>query len=140
LFYIDLNGFKAVNDNLGHEAGDAILSRVGNSLSSMLRRGDMAARIGGDEFVVIVDPVADMDRLLLILEKLRNLILAANSEDFSPYHVSASLGFAYTRVHGYELQDLMRIADSAMYEEKKAHHRQKNHASNDGKLAMSGVK
>lgn len=140
LFYIDLNGFKAVNDNLGHEAGDAILSRVGNSLSSMLRRGDMAARIGGDEFVVIVDPVADMDRLLLILEKLRNLILAANSEDFSPYHVSASLGFAYTRVHGYELQDLMRIADSAMYEEKKAHHRQKNHASNDGKPALFGVK
>lgn len=140
LFYIDLNGFKAVNDNLGHEAGDAILSRVGNSLGGMLRRGDMAARIGGDEFVVIVDPVADMDILMAILKKLRKLILAANSEEFSPYHVSASVGFAYTRVHGYELQDLMRVADSAMYEEKRVHHREKGQAGGDSKPTLFSVK
>lgn len=125
LFFIDLNGFKAINDNLGHDIGDQVLERVGSALASALRRGDMAARVGGDEFTVLVDPVLDMERLLLLMEKIRGIILSVNSPDFAPYHVSASLGFAYTRVHGFDLTNLTRIADGAMYEEKRNHHSQK---------------
>jgi len=139
LFYLDLNGFKAVNDNLGHEAGDLVLRRVGSALSKTLRRGDMAARIGGDEFVVIVDPVDDMESLMTVMEKLRDLVFDVNSAEFSPYEVSASLGFAYTRVHGHQLSTLMRIADGAMYEEKKHHHRQRDEAQEAGRLTQGGV-
>ncbi|ASP39790.1 hypothetical protein CHH28_14415 [Bacterioplanes sanyensis] len=121
LLFLDLNGFKAINDQLGHDTGDYVLEQVGNQLLEDLRRGDMAARIGGDEFVVIIDPVASIEQLLVIIERLRATVDAVNGSRIEPLSVSASIGFAYTDAHGYELEELMRIADNAMYEEKRRH-------------------
>lgn len=124
ILYLDLNGFKAINDNLGHENGDWVLEQVGKKLTQALRRGDMAARVGGDEFVILIDPMDSMEQLLQILERLRSLVHSINDSRLENYPVSASIGFAYSAVQGYELTELMRIADGAMYQEKRARRRQ----------------
>lgn len=119
LLFLDLNGFKAVNDQLGHEEGDYVLELVGGQLQNDLRRGDMAARVGGDEFVVLIDPVESVDQLLAIIDRVRRAVDRVNTPRLGPLSISASIGFSYTDIHGYELSELMQIADKAVYEEKR---------------------
>ena len=124
VFYLDLNGFKAINDQLGHDAGDYVLEQVGSGLSQALRRGDMAARLGGDEFIVLVDPIENMDQLRMIKNRLERVVLGINGARLEPLRISASIGYAYTSDHGYELTKLMQIADADMYEQKRKHHQE----------------
>lgn len=113
--YVDLDGFKAVNDQYGHDAGDALLIEIGKRLSLALRQHDTVARIGGDEFVLVVselDTIADCQTLLD-----RLLIDVSQPVDVNGHIVSigASIGVAISHEHGIDSAILVSLADRAMY-------------------------
>jgi len=119
--FIDLDGFKAVNDTHGHEAGDHLLITLAERMKGALRDGDILARLGGDEFVAVLIDLADVDDSAPMLNRL----LAAAAQ---PVHlgqarlqVSASLGVTfYPQVQELEPDQLMRQADQAMYQAKQS--------------------
>ncbi len=121
LLFVDLNGFKSINDNLGHEAGDRVLAAVGATLTKVLRQGDLAARLGGDEFVILIDNVPNLTAVLNIIEKVRRVLAALYVEGVPTENISGSLGFAYSLQHGYDLYKLLQVADKSMYGEKHYH-------------------
>jgi len=111
---IDLDGFKAINDRLGHAYGDEILQQASKRLESVLRESDTAARLGGDEFIVLLSGIdenawhAAFIRILTILAKPYNLL-------DKNVTVGASIGVSIYAVHGDNMETLMRHADQAMY-------------------------
>lgn len=115
LMFIDLNRFKMVNDTLGHATGDDLLRAVAARFRECVRAGDTLARIGGDEFVLLLPQVIDREEIESVarklLEKLREPIDLSAEEVF----VSASIGIALFPDDGEELGQLMRKADIAMY-------------------------
>jgi diguanylate cyclase (GGDEF)-like protein/PAS domain S-box-containing protein len=120
VLFIDLDRFKFVNDTLGHEAGDALLQQVAQRLSACVRRGDLLARMGGDEFMLVVNGVTDDQLALAIAERL-----AAALEDpfFIAHHelvITASMGISVYPRDGTDVSALRRNADAAMYEAKQA--------------------
>lgn len=125
LLFIDLNGFKAVNDTHGHAAGDRVLRAAGRALKSVLRKGDLAGRLGGDEFVVMIENVKDLGLLLRVMEKMRLVLNSLQINDLPNHHCTASVGFAYTAIHGYDFDDLLKAADDSMYGEKQSHYQQR---------------
>ena len=120
LLFIDLNGFKAVNDTLGHEAGDAILVAVAEAIQAMVRRYDIFVRLGGDEFVILL-PDTDQDMAESFVTRLRQTladldvgrICALDTE----LRISASVGLSHHRPP-QSLEELIRNADQHMYEDK----------------------
>jgi diguanylate cyclase (GGDEF)-like protein len=117
VLFLDLDGFKVVNDSLGHVAGDRLLIDVARRLSGCLRRGDTAARIGGDEFAILLADIGNPDRAPRVAER----VIAALGEPFTvlgrEVFVSASIGIA----HGQnDAQNLLRNADVAMYRAKRS--------------------
>lgn len=116
--FIDLDGFKALNDSLGHEVGDRLLIQVGERLQACLRKTDTVARIGGDEFFVLATGLDDEREARLLAEKL----LAALREPFSgvPDGLSlrASVGVCLFPYPGMSVAGIIRQADMAMYEVK----------------------
>lgn len=120
--YLDLDGFKAVNDSHGHATGDALLVQVAQRLKAALREGDSIARLGGDEFVAVLPDLESTEACIPVLERL----LAAASEPVTlaqgmsslRLQVSASIGAALFPEHGRSGGDLMRVADGAMYQAK----------------------
>lgn len=125
LLFVDLNGFKSINDNFGHEAGDKVLKAVGDTLKNVLRQGDLAARLGGDEFVILIDDIKDLSAVLHMIEKVRLVLNALRVDNIPTDQISGSVGFAYTLQHGYDLQHLLQVADRSMYGEKHYHHKRK---------------
>lgn len=123
VLFIDLNGFKAINDTHGHAAGDKVLHAAGRALKSVLRKGDLAARLGGDEFVVLIENVKDPSLLLRVMEKVRLVLNSLQINDLPNHHCSASVGFSYTAIHGYDFDDLLKVADDSMYGEKQSHYK-----------------
>ncbi|MBM2616280.1 GGDEF domain-containing protein [Actinoplanes sp. LDG1-06] len=117
---LDLNGFKAVNDTLGHAAGDVVLRAVGARLRAALREGDLAGRIGGDEFVVVLADASPATAAALA-DRLRALICEPVDLDGQTASVGVSIGAA-VRAAGEDadLDALSRAADAAMYREKSA--------------------
>lgn len=117
---LDLDGFKAVNDTLGHAAGDQLLIMVAGRLTTLLRRTDTVARLGGDEFVVLVGGVHGADGH----ETVREAIQSALSEPFliddQPVTVGVSIGVAVSGDGAADPDRLLREADAAMYREKTA--------------------
>lgn len=118
VLFLDLDKFKQVNDNLGHNAGDQLLKLVGQRLQQAVRDVDTISRIGGDEFVVLLTELHTTDTAALIAEK----ILAALRESFvvGKQHLSTStsIGIAMYPHDGHELDALLHIADEAMYQAK----------------------
>jgi diguanylate cyclase (GGDEF)-like protein len=113
LVLIDLDGFKAVNDTLGHEAGDALLAGVADRLRSSVRDGDLVARLGGDEFAMLLRDCSDEEAVLTskrILEALEEPIRYGATA----VRANASIGFACAGP-GDEVSSLLRAADLAMY-------------------------
>lgn len=120
LLFIDLNGFKAVNDTLGHDAGDLILKHVAQTIQSMVRRYDIFARLGGDEFVVVL-PGTDERMASAFRSRLRKALAALDVSAICDQHtritVGAAIGMAQYST-GMSLDDLIREADQRMFAEK----------------------
>ena len=117
---LDLDGFKWINDSIGHETGDAVLITVARRLEGALRAQDTVARLGGDEFVLVVQDVTHGDEVLLIAEKALDSLRAPIDVDGRHYHVSGSAGIALYPDDGDDDQTLIRNADVAMYQAKAA--------------------
>ncbi len=122
LFYIDLDGFKPVNDEFGHEVGDHLLVAVGERLTTCIRTSDTVARLGGDEFAVLVDAghaPLDPD---VVLRRFAAAIAAPFDVDGQRLSIGASIGLAVFPQDGADAEALLRHADGEMFEVKRAHH------------------
>jgi diguanylate cyclase (GGDEF)-like protein len=133
LLYIDLDSFKAVNDDLGHRFGDVALHQVARRLSKVVRETDFLARVGGDEFVLLLEHrprcqepdnrEKDLERLMASAEKAANRLLGALKEPFTvqgrEYRLNGSIGISLYPYHDVDGRSLINKADLAMYEAKK---------------------
>ena len=120
LCYVDLDEFKPINDSLGHAAGDRVLIEIAHRLRSGLRGGDTAARIGGDEFVVVLNNLADTDECRQAVERLLAALTEPIPIEGRMLKVSASIGVALYPRDADSVDDLLALADEAMYEAKRA--------------------
>lgn len=119
LLFLDLNGFKAVNDSHGHEAGDIVLKTVARRLQTCVRSVDTVARLGGDEFTIILSEVENRADVTNVAEKIiQKLTEPVRLSDTRQCSIGVSIGIASYPEDGYELDKLMSAADSAMYESK----------------------
>jgi diguanylate cyclase (GGDEF)-like protein/PAS domain S-box-containing protein len=119
LLYMDLDGFKAVNDCCGHATGDQVLREVADRLSHSIRDTDMAARIGGDEFVIVI---LNIDNYSMARQVAENIRLALNHPihaSATPHHLGVSIGIALFPADGENLDTLISHADEAMYRAKR---------------------
>lgn len=119
LYFIDLDGFKSVNDLLGHEAGDALLLAVSQRLSVQLRSTDVIARLGGDEFVVVADPLADNADASRLGQKLLAGFDAPFDIEGRSLRVGLTIGYALAPGDGQSAEALLKCADAAMYQGKR---------------------
>ncbi|TVT75076.1 MAG: EAL domain-containing protein [Denitromonas halophila] len=115
VLFIDLDGFKLINDTMGHATGDQLLSMVAQRISRVLRRTDTAIRLGGDEFLVVVPEVTRFEDCASLAEKLLCEIRAAVELDHERISVSASIGIAVYPDNAGDFSSLIQAADSAMY-------------------------
>lgn len=115
LLFIDLNGFKPINDRFGHHAGDFVLQVVAERLKKVVRASDTVARMGGDEFAVILHSLTDSSMPLRIAQNIQNKILEPMEFENRPLLVNASVGIACYPEDGGDSSTLTRFADSAMY-------------------------
>lgn len=115
VLFIDLDGFKAVNDNHGHAAGDQLLAAVAQRLQRQLRETDTVARIGGDEFVVLLTEVREPATVYPVAGKLLSAVAEPYRIGEVEARISASIGIAIYPSQGESLQGLLRLADAGMY-------------------------
>jgi diguanylate cyclase (GGDEF)-like protein/PAS domain S-box-containing protein len=126
LFFMDLDGFKTINDTLGHDAGDDLLKQVSTRVRSLLRKDDVAVRLGGDEFVVLLRQTAREDIALQIAGKLLAAVARPVTLELSGPQgpilqsvlITASMGVALYPLHVDNPHTLLRAADAAMYQAK----------------------
>ena len=115
ILFIDLDGFKAVNDNLGHDGGDQLLKQAASRLLAATRNGDTVARLGGDEFVVSLTQLAQAGDAGRVAEKLIEVLAAPYQIKGEIVRVTASIGLALYPEHGSDDETLMKAADAALY-------------------------
>ena len=120
LLYIDLDGFKLVNDRFGHNVGDRVLQLVADRFRSVIREGDLLCRQGGDEFVVLVPEAGSTEELLGMAWKLVVASRAPYLEVDPSITISASVGVARYPEHGSTSEEMLAAADNAMYAAKRA--------------------
>jgi diguanylate cyclase (GGDEF)-like protein len=116
--FVDLDRFKAVNDALGHEAGDCLLAEIGRRLAATLRGSDLVARLGGDEFCAILTGVADANAAQSIAQRMLAALAPALEIGTRSFDVTASIGVALYPDHSTDAAALLRYADTAMYQVK----------------------
>jgi diguanylate cyclase (GGDEF)-like protein len=121
LVAVDLDRFKEINDTLGHHAGDQVLQHVANCLRSSLRESDTVARMGGDEFAILLATVSDADGAAAASKKILATLEIPVEIASQKMEIGASLGIAMFPEHGEEPEVLMREADAAMYQAKQSH-------------------
>jgi diguanylate cyclase (GGDEF)-like protein len=119
LVYADVDGFKAVNDVLGHWAGDELLKHVGSCLAAGLRAGDTAARLGGDEFALLLLDVDDAVSVRAAIRRIEDALRPPLRIDGRELAVSCSIGFSIFPHDGADASMLLRQADMAMYRHKR---------------------
>ncbi len=120
IMFLDLDGFKNINDTLGHEAGDALLEVIARRLVGSLRKGDVVARQGGDEFTILLQGINVYQDIVQIAEKILGVIAEAVNYEAHEMHITASIGITIYPFDDVEAENLLRNADTAMYQAKQA--------------------
>ena len=120
LMFIDLDRFKPINDTLGHHIGDLMLKEVAKRMLECLRESDSAARIGGDEFVVLLPLIETESDAVAVAEKIRNTLEQSFELAGRSLNISSSIGVAVYPEHGGDEKSLLKNADTAMYYAKEA--------------------
>jgi diguanylate cyclase (GGDEF)-like protein len=120
IMFLDLDGFKLVNDTWGHETGDLVLKAVATRLLGLVRPSDTVARLGGDEFVILLDNPESRDNVAMIAARVIAEINAPMNFDGKVAHVGTSIGIAFKAKEAASADDLLKNADAAMYEAKAA--------------------
>ena len=146
---LDLNGFKEINDSMGHQTGDLVLQKVALIMRNAIRDSDTLARLGGDEFCILLPDIDSESEAIEAACRFAKTIEAPFSIADQSLHVGASLGLAFYPDHGEDIETLLQASDVAMYEAKQSGHtyvvyhkemgiRNKDHLSlrNDLKLAI----
>jgi len=119
LLFVDLDGFKAVNDAHGHDAGDKVLIALAERMVKCVRQSDTVARIGGDEFIVVLQEIESRDAALKVAKKVVAAACKPMRHGDLKLTVGASVGLALYPEHAETVADLLRCADEAMYLVKK---------------------
>lgn len=120
VMFVDLDGFKLVNDTLGHHKGDQLLQQVASRMRGNLRKGDTLARVGGDEFTLLLPDVRNRNDASVIAQKFLWSLEQPFELEGRQVHLSASIGIALFPEDGGSMEDLVRHADIAMYQVKVA--------------------
>ena len=115
LIFIDLDGFKEVNDSLGHDYGDLLLHQVATRLQSCITTKDTVARLGGDEFTLILEGVNSPDEASKIAEAVKRSLMQSIKVKKETVYVTASIGLTFFPADGLTVEELVRRADQAMY-------------------------
>ncbi len=118
VLFLDLDGFKGVNDTLGHDAGDFVLKEVGRRMQKCVRETDTVARIGGDEFLIVAYGLNVPSDAVTIAEKILKTVSRPILYKGREAAVGASIGIATFPTHGYDRERLLKLADEAMYQVK----------------------
>jgi len=126
VLFMDLNGFKEINDRLGHAAGDHLLKLVAGRLGASLREVDRLARFGGDEFVILLEPVTQKHEVNIVEEKLLEAMAKPFQLDAQRVEVGLSIGIAMFPGDGTTNEQLLAVADRAMYSKKRARQSEKS--------------
>jgi diguanylate cyclase (GGDEF)-like protein len=117
---LDLDGFKEINDNFGHEAGDQLLIAVSQRLRGCLRPADTVARLGGDEFTVLVEEITELREATRVAERIEAALNTPFLLEGNEVRVTTSVGIAFNRAEDAEPDELLRNADAAMYRAKRS--------------------
>lgn len=120
LIYLDLDGFKEVNDTAGHDTGDELLRQVARRLESVVREEDTVARIGGDEFMIALWHVANASDVTFVASKVVEVVSEPYSISGRPAKVTASVGVSVYPVNGEDSEALIKSADTALYDAKRS--------------------
>jgi diguanylate cyclase (GGDEF)-like protein/PAS domain S-box-containing protein len=118
VLFLDLDGFKHINDSLGHPVGDKLLQSVAKRLSESVRSGDTVSRQGGDEFIVLLTEVTELLDASSKAGKILKALAEAHSTDHHELHVTGSIGISVYPDDGLDAETLIKNADSAMYQAK----------------------
>ncbi len=118
IIFIDLDGFKAVNDTYGHQSGDELLQIIASRFNATLRRSDTVARVGGDEFIVLLNRTKSPKDSEIVAQNLLNVIKKPVELQTGPVYVGASLGISLFPDHSTDAKTLIEQADHAMYKVK----------------------
>ncbi len=126
VLFVDLNKFKVINDRFGHDVGDHVLIEIGHKLAASVREADLAARFGGDEFIVLIDNVANRSDAAGVREKLESVLasplqaLKDVAPDLATFAAGAAIGMALCPEEGNDMETLLKRADEDMYARKQA--------------------
>jgi len=118
VLFLDLDGFKNINDTLGHEAGDELLKAVANRLLGVLRKDDVVARQGGDEFTILLQGISIVQDIMQIAEKMLAVVAGPFDLGSQQMHLTASIGITVFPFDDTDVENLLRNADTAMYQAK----------------------
>jgi diguanylate cyclase (GGDEF)-like protein/PAS domain S-box-containing protein len=120
VIFLDLDGFKAINDSLGHQMGDRVLNEVGTRIGHELRAVDTGSRFGGDEFALLLHDV-EPDDVLMVAQRVQEALSGVIDLDGHEFAIGASLGVATSAIEYASAEDVLRDADTPMYHSKEIH-------------------
>ncbi|HEY4998178.1 MAG TPA: diguanylate cyclase, partial [Usitatibacter sp.] len=118
VLFVDLDHFKEVNDSLGHAAGDKLLQGISERFTSAVRQSDLVARMGGDEFVVLIEEYRGPEEVMIVAQKILSFLERPVLIDWREVKISGSIGIASFPEDGEDIDTLMKHADAAMYQAK----------------------
>lgn len=120
LLFLDLDNFKNINDSKGHNFGDIILGQVAKNLTCSVRENDIVSRVGGDEFVILLNHIENENTIIEVLNRIKELFSTPLQVEDNNYNVTASIGITLYPKDGKEFHTLLKNADIAMYQSKKS--------------------